>query len=421
MRVLRKTVFLALTALILLAELGCGDQYRPVANPIVQPGGQPQITHYAWVVNYNPNGNGSTTMIDVSGDTNLSVTPMGVGSIAEAFPTNSLSLYVANYGNDSVSQYLPTLSGAVTTISLFAGSHPIALTSTQNGFMYVLNSGANSACQNSGSISTITASTLSVSSTVCVGVNPIAMAQAPGTNYIYILNQGDSNTPASISAFNPALSTVVGTITPQNGLGLNPVSIATNAQGWVFVVTQGDGVNPGTLDLIPGGYWYIAGTVPLGVKPTASFVDPNRNRLYVTNNGDNTVTVFDAASANTANSPIMNTLAVAPVGSQPVAVTALLDGSNFFVANAGDNTVTVVSQNSFSPLTSVALPSGANPLFIASDPTSQKVYVSNEGTFNTSIIQTSNNTITQNISAPTQVSGCTSSCAMQTPMGIVTY
>jgi hypothetical protein len=142
MKFSRETRFLALVAFLLLFELACGNQYRPVANPIVSPGGQPQSAHFAWVLNYNPTGQGSTTEIDVSGDSNLAVNSMGVGSVAEAFPANSLSLYVANAGNDTVSQYLPTLAGSVTTINLLPGSHPVALASAQNTAMYVVNSGA---------------------------------------------------------------------------------------------------------------------------------------------------------------------------------------------------------------------------------------------------------------------------------------
>src|SRR3954470_11534900 len=115
MRVLRNTAFFLLIAISLLVELGCGDQYRPVANPIVSPGGQPQHAHFAWVLNTNPNGDGSVTEIDVSGDTALAVNSMGVGTSAEAFPTNSLSLFVANAGDDTVMQFLPTLSGGITT------------------------------------------------------------------------------------------------------------------------------------------------------------------------------------------------------------------------------------------------------------------------------------------------------------------
>lgn len=429
MRVLRKTALFFVIAFALLAELGCGDQYRPVANPIVSPGGQPQKTHFAWVLNNNPNGFGSVTELDVSGDTALSVNSMGVGTSAEAFPANSLSLYVANAGDDTVMQFLPTLSGAITTVSLLPGSHPVALTSISNASMYVLNSGTNSACQNSASISTINASTLSVSNTTCllvsgglVGVNPTAMVQSPSNGWIYVINQGDSNNPPSVAAFDPSGPTLKGIF----ALGQNPtpipVAIATNSQGWIFVVTKTSDTDPGTLDIIPPGYMYVAASAPLGVQPNSAFVDPNRNRLYVTNGGDNTVSIFDASQITLVSGGIgsIAQLGTAHVGTQPVRVAVLLDGSNFFVANAGSDNVTVVSQSSFSPLATVALPAGANPSFIAADPTSQKVYVADTGTSQTTIIQTSNNTITQNIQAPTQASGCTSSCTYQTPIMIVT-
>ena len=418
MRVLPKTVFITLIAFGLMAEVGCGDQYRPVANPVISPGGQPQSNHFAWVVNNNPQGDGSTTEIDVSGDTNLAVNAMGKGTSAEAFPTNSLSLYVANAGDDTVMQYLPTLSGAITTISLLPGSHPIALNSSLNTSMYVLNSGTNSDCQNKGSISTITTATLSVSNTTCVGVDPIAMVQGPNGGYIYIINKGDN----SLTVFNPAGPTVVTTLTETNGLGPNPVALAVTPQGWICVVTQGDGTpaHPPTLNLILSGYDYIAANAPLGALPNYAFVDPNRNRLYVTNGGDNTVSVFDSSSINPSGNPQIPLLGTAKVGTDPIGVTVLLDGSNFFTANAGSNDVSVVSQNSFSLLTAVTLPTGANPVFIASDPTSQRVYVADQGTFETTIIQTSNNTISGSIAAPTQVFGCTSNCALQTPLMIVT-
>ena len=85
MRFLRRTAVIVPCLLFLLIELGCGDQYRPIANPIVSPGGQPQNTHLAYVLNYNPSGNGSNTKIDVSGDSNLQVLSTGLGSVAEAF------------------------------------------------------------------------------------------------------------------------------------------------------------------------------------------------------------------------------------------------------------------------------------------------------------------------------------------------
>jgi DNA-binding beta-propeller fold protein YncE len=79
-----------------------------------------------------------------------------------------------------------------------------------------------------------------------------------------------------------------------------------------------------------------------------------------------------------------------------------------------------VSASSYTVLSTVALAAGADPVWIASDPTASRVYVANQGTTNTTIIQTSNNTITLSIAAPPQVSGCTSSCAPQQPVMIIT-
>lgn len=423
MKFLRASSFLAAAVLVAIVQLGCGDQYRPVANPIPSPGGQPQTAHFAWVVNFNPIGAGTTTEIDVSGDSNLAVNNMGVGSISEAFPPNSLALFVANRDNDTVSEYLPTLASAITTISLLPGSRPVYLNSAQQGFMYVLNSGPNSVCPTSGSISAIPLATLAVSGTNCVGPNPTTMAQSSTNFYAYILN-GDG----SVSVFVNGLG-VRGSITGQNCtdpvcLGPNPVSVTASPDGnWIFIVTQGDSTTPPTLDIVASGGnppFKVAASVPLGVKPTFSVVDPVLNRLYVANSGDNTVSVFDTSNVNVANMPAVPLLATVPVGTNPIGITPLANSTNFYVANAGSNDVTVVSANSFSPLTTVPLPAGANPVFIASDPTSSKVYVADQGISATSIIRTVDNTLTQNISAPPQVQGCTTSCTLQQPMMIVT-
>ena len=418
MKLSRKNVLLAVFLLVI--ELGCGDQYRPVANPVISPGGQPQAAHFAWVLNYNPAGAGTTTQIDVSGDTNTAVNTMGIGSVAEAFPVNSLALFVANSGADSVSEYLPTLAGGITTINLLPGSHPVALSSAQNTAMYVVNSGSNSACPSTGSLSVIKNTTLAVTSTACVGLNPIALAQAPPSGYVYVINQGDNQGAGSVSVFNPAGPSIAGTITAANGLGPNPISVTASLDGnWIFVVTQGDSVTPSALDIISSTGTTVAASVPLGAGPTFSLIDKNLNRLYVVNTGDNTVSVFDSSNVNPSNSPPINLLGTASVGTMPIGLTPLANGTLFYVLNSGSNNVTVVSANSFIAQATVALPSGADPVFIASDPSSSKVYVADKGLGQTTIIQTSNNTITQNIPAPAQVPGCTSSCALQQPVMIV--
>jgi YVTN family beta-propeller protein len=419
MRVFRNTIFLLLAAFILVSELGCGDTYRPVANPIIAPGGQPQHAHFAYVLNYNPNGNGSTTTLDVSGDSVSWVQPLGIGSIYEALLPSSLDLLIANSGSDTVTNFPAFVSGQVTTVGLLQGSHPIFLTSTQRSNMYVLNSGFNSACPSTGSVSNIQTSTGSVISTVCVGLNPVNMVQAASGGQIFVLNQGDNGGQGSITVLTAGTLTVVKTLNPSDGVGLNPVYATSSVDGtYIFVVCQGDGVNPGALDILTATP-AVAASVPLGVRPTYSYLDPHLNRLYVTNTGDNTVSVFDASNVNVgAMPPIPSLTAPVTVGTFPTGVAALQDGSRFYVSNTGSNTVSVVSATSFAVLKTIGV--GVNPTFVTAEPGSSKVYVTNGGSFSTSIINTSNDVVSTAIPAPPQDPACTASCALQQPVMVVT-
>jgi YVTN family beta-propeller protein len=106
------------------------------------------------------------------------------------------------------------------------------------------------------------------------------------------------------------------------------------------------------------------------------------------------------------------------VGTTPAGIAALQDGSRFYVANSGSNDVSVVSATSFAVLKTVAV--GVGPTFVATEPGSTKVYVTNPRGFSTSIIQTVNDTVSATIAAPPQVPGCTASCALQQPTMVVT-
>jgi YVTN family beta-propeller protein len=343
---------------------------------------------------------------------------MALGSVAELLYLRD-TMFVANRDADNVTSFVIVVTGSpITSTNLPQGSHPVALVSTVADSVFVLNQDPNSVCPNTGSISTISIATLAVSNTVCVGVHPTQMIQLSNAfDEIYVINQGDN----SVSIFVPSSQSVSGTVTTAQGLGLNPTALVSSLDGaFIFIVTAGDGINPGTLDILPRYTGIIAASVPLGVAPSFGILDPNLNRLYVANTGGNTVSVFDASNVNVSNSPPIPLLGTANVGTAPISIAVLPSGTQFYVADSGSNDVTVVSASSFNALKTIPLASGANPVWIASEPTSTKVYVANPGTGTVTIIQTVNNTISGNLAAPPQVAGCNSSCALQQPVMIIT-
>ncbi len=419
MSFLRRITVIIPCLLFLLIELGCGDQYRPIANPIVSIGGQPQNTHFAYVLNYNPSGNGSNTKIDVSGDTNLQVVATGLGSVAQTFQGSVAgALFVANRDSDTVSEFTLISTPTVINIGLYPGSRPVRLASTAASAVYVVNSGTNSVCPTTGSLSQINNASLVVTNTVCVGVNPGPVAQLPNGGKVYVANQGDN----SISVYNPTSQSIVATITAANGLHQNPVYLVASADGnYVFVVDQGNGSSPGTLDVIYTGTDVIGGSVPLGVSPSYAYLDSVLNLLYVTNTGSNSVSVFDVSNVILSAVPPIPTLGTVNVGSGPVSVTALPNGLSVYVANSISNDVSVVNSNNLSVVATV--PVGQSPVFIASEPSSSKVYTANAGGGTVSIINTVNNTVTLTMPAPQQDPFCNpqvGTCPLQQPQAILT-
>ena len=419
MRFLRRITVIAIFLLFVLMELGCGEQYRPIANPIVSPGGQPQNTHFAYVLNYNPSGNGSSTKIDVSGDTNLQVVTTGLGSVAQSFQGGvEGAIFVANRDSDTVSEFSLLSTPSVINIGLYPGSRPVNLAATTTTQVYVANSGATSVCPLTGSLSVIGTSALVVTSTVCVGVNPGPIVQLPNGGNVYVANLGDN----SISVYSPTSQSIVATLTAANGLHQNPVALVASADGsYVFVVTQGNGGGQGALDIINTTTYAIGGTVPLGISPTYGYLDTVLSRLYVTNTGSNSVTVFDVSNVVLAASPPITTLATVNVGSAPVSVAALPNGLSVYVANSVSNDVSVVNSNNLTVVATV--PVGQVPKFIATEPSSSKVYTANAGSGTISIINTLNNTVVLNMPAPQQDSTCdikVSTCPLQRPQMILT-
>jgi YVTN family beta-propeller protein len=346
---------------------GCGDAYRPVANPVLKPGGDPQVARVAVVISNNNGSPGMASSIDVSGDTNVGNFVVGRCPVHAAFLPFSSQVLVANKNDDSLSFFTPLSQGStVTFITLPAGSAPVYLASTQPGFMYVANSGTNS-------VGVVTTASFALQTSIPVGPTPVALAQTPDTSLLYSVNKGDG----TVSAISTQNNSVVATVP----VGSSPVAGAMNSDGkTLYVANQGSG----TVSAINTASNSVVATVATGASPNFLIFDAGRRRLYVANTGSNTISVFDADIG-------LTLIKTVTVGAGPASIAALPDGTRVYVANAGcsdavnlagcsGTTVTVLDAVSLAFRKTITV--GSTPVSLAADAASTKVVVANRG-FNT--------------------------------------
>jgi YVTN family beta-propeller protein len=320
--------------------------------------------------------------------TGFGIASVGVGlePSAVAVDSSTGAVYVTNSGNGSVSflsnggyDATPTLRQ---TISIGIGINPDAVAvdpTTHN--VYVAN-GAHATPDAGGdnSISVINMSgyvplTGTVTANIAVATNPDAVAVDPTTHTLYVASAYAG--VGTVSVIDEATNTVLLEI----GVGPDPVAIAVDPTSHqVYVADRSDGTvreiyenreayiiyHVGTgLDAVAadptGRRFYVAGSTSsagLGLAAQLSVideatepvvnngmqmvgvlssvaVDPSTENVYVTNDYDGTVSVFDGSGHSLG--------LLSPVGKNPSAVAADPVTHNAYVANTGSNTVSVIS------------------------------------------------------------------------------
>ena len=321
---------------------GCGDTFRPVSNPIAQPGGDPSGTvEHAIVLSANfvapPSGNtgvpapGTTMHIDVSGDTVVAVENVFVNPVHAAIIGGSV--VVANKDSNSVSVY-PVTAGpnaSVQTLTLPLPAVPVFVASTDNTNIYVAQFGRNSV-----GVVPLSSNPLAETTEITASISkPVAITQLPNGE-IYVANQGNN----TVTVIDPATFQVKGT---PISVGTSPTWLVASADGNCVYVAD-NGSNDVAVISSAGG----ATTKPvpkiIGVGGGPSFLrfDPKLQRVYVVNNTGNSVSVI-AHSAD-CNSTLLTTTPIS-VGPAPQSLAALSDGTRAYVANS-DGSVTVINTSS---------------------------------------------------------------------------
>jgi YVTN family beta-propeller protein len=105
-------------------------------------------------------------------------------------------------------------------------------------------------------------------------------------------------------------------------------------------------------------------SIGVGPLPFGVAVLPDGSRVYVTNQGDNSVSVISVAEGKT--------LATITVGRFPLGIAVAPDGKRVYVANSRDVTLSVIDTSTNTLLSSIRV--GARPRGVAVDPRSSRVY-----------------------------------------------
>jgi YVTN family beta-propeller protein len=391
--------------ILFLLCFGCGETYRPVANPIIPNQPNPAFTHIVMMISDNGTNNpGASTTIDVSGDSATSQSQTGLGPVHAAL-IGATQIFVANSLDDTVSEFSAASPQPVVTISLPSScgtppcSMPVFVGSTETATVYIANFKSNT-------VTAISTANLVVTNYITVGTSPVALAETPDTQKLYVANQGTNGSGGSVTVINTEDKSVVSN-PPLAGFGwVSPVWVVARSDSQrIYVLDQGSGL----VAAIDTSSDSVVSSISVGVGANYMVYDPNLNRIYVVNPAANTVTSLDAST---------DTLPATPISiANPKSVAALADGTRFYISSGAvaggvlTSKVTVINAADFTvkttiPFTSVpALPAFCTvktwaELSIAAAADSSRVYLSNCDAGDTSIIQTSNDTLLVQMTAP---------------------
>jgi YVTN family beta-propeller protein len=417
--------------LLMLICLSCGETYRPVATPIIPSLPNPGFSHFALVISGNGSDHpGASTSINVSGDTAESQSTVGLMPVQAAVVLNGTRVYVANRHDDTVSTFSPTSPTPVTTISLPAGSAPSFVATAENASVYVANSGNNT-------VSAITMASNVLEQPVygiAVGIDPVWLAETPNLQKLYVANRGNGAGGGSVTSINPVDRSVNPPIS--NAIWVSPVSVAARSDSnRAYVLDQGSGLvwpidTASDSVLLPEQCGHNPCSVSVGVGANFMLYDSTRNRLYVSNPANNTVTYLDAST----DALTATVLAIA----NPISVAVLPDGTRAYISSAAFSTsggvtyvtsrVTVINASSGSTTTTIPLSTvkaqpgcGPNPseLSMAAAADSSRVYVGNCDAGNVAIIQTLSDTMLLQLPAPESATFSNGTPLPQNPVFVV--
>ncbi|MGH9277494.1 MAG: beta strand repeat-containing protein [Acidimicrobiales bacterium] len=287
-----------------------------------------------------------------------------VGTLPTGVAVNATRAYVANSQSNSVS-----------VIDLTAGPPSVITTVPVGAFpVGVALSGDNSQVYvtnyNGSSLSIISTATNAVTNTVAVGSRPNGVIRVGASVYVANL------TGNSISVVNPATATVTNTVTLGGAPLIAPSGLAANAGGTRLYASDARNGKLLVLDLTVSPPALLSSSTTVGSFP--AYVAVAGTTGYVANPGSNSVSVV-----NLAVSPPTVTATV-PVGTSDYGIVAQPSLNQVFVTNSGSNNLSVINTTSNTAVGT--FPTGTKPNAIALTPDGTTAVLSNQGSNTVSIL-----------------------------------
>jgi YVTN family beta-propeller protein len=179
---------------------------------------------------------------------------------------------------------------------------------------------------------------------VPVGSLPAALAYTAGDHGLLVVTQGDD----TLHEIDPATHDVVHSVT----VGVEPVAVAvapggTHGQGIALVANLGSNtVTPVDLGTWRAGPPIVVGSEPVAIAVAAPLPGSGTVLAFVANFGSNTVTPINVASMGTG----------APIGVGPSPQTLAVASGQLLVGNFGNASLTQINGTTLRPDAAVSLP-----------------------------------------------------------------
>jgi YVTN family beta-propeller protein len=249
---------------------------------------------------------------------------------------------------------------------------------------------------------------------VPLGANPVFLGKSG--NKIFAVDSGDATNPPTVTTYIALLpqTTTISTVTLPTS-AIQPVAGGTSSSNNIYIANRGSNdvsVISGTILAV------IIDSIPVGAQPVMVAGNASNNQIFVINNGDDSVTQI-----STIDNTVVRTIHLA-AGSKPIWGVMSTDGLFVFVVDQGTNKVSVIDTSTGGLLPDITV--GTSPNFAFYEPTLRRVYVSNTGSQNISVINangisdTNPPTLLKNVlvsGTPTSVTALTSGTKAYAALG----